>query len=101
MYACSTASKWEYRTPTSRFPRKKRTAVLESAGPAEFESGARFFRGNGEVGEIKMALCVFVVCCANWRVRHNNGQLLYGTKAGLVCELFGLNKKRLRGTQNL
>ena len=40
-----------------------------------------------------MALCVFLVCCANWRVRHNNGKLLYGTKAGLVCELFGLNKK--------
>jgi len=28
---------------------------LESAGPAEFESGARFFRGNREVREIKNA----------------------------------------------
>ena len=57
-YASSTASKWEYRTPTSRFARRKQRPVLSSARRAGLAGGGAFFLANREVREIKNAVSV-------------------------------------------
>ena len=62
-HACSTASKWEYRTPTSRLGRKNLRPVLSSARRAGLAGGGAFFLPSRRSREMKNAVFGQLRCC--------------------------------------